>query len=150
MNSEKQPDPSKETMDQLDDLNFHFLDLFDQLESKDAEKFEDEYAYNVGSFCKLLRRLLDEYHDETRNKEDQSRIKPFLLYYRELQQYFIYFVRFPSAIYQKNHPYLKDLRALIENKEKMIKIKYKPMAVQQSMLFETDFREKLEKTLSRR
>ncbi len=146
----KQPDPSEKTIDQLDDLNFQVLDLFDHIEEKDAEKFEERYCWNVGEYSKLLRQLLDIYHDDLRTKEEKTQMKPYLLYYRELQQYLVYFVRFPSAMYQKNHPYLKELRELIEKKGYMLKAKYKEKAIQESMLFETDFREKLEKTLSRR
>jgi len=72
------------------------------------------------------------------------------LYFREVQQFLVYFVRFPSALYQKNHPYLIELKDLIERIDFYIKNKFKEKAIQESMLFETDFREKLEKTLSRR
>ncbi|TFG19697.1 MAG: hypothetical protein EU530_05440 [Promethearchaeota archaeon] len=143
-------DPSKNTISQLDDLGFQILDLFDQIETQDAKKFEESYCYNVGTYGKLLRALLDQYHAESRNIEDKKRIKPQILFYRELQQYLVFFVRFTSAMYQKDHPYLKEVRDLIEKKDYFIRTKFKQKAIQESMLFESDFREKLEKTLSRR
>jgi hypothetical protein len=146
----KNADPSKDTIDQLSELDFQIIDLFDQIETINTEEFEEAYCYHVGFFSKLLRKLLDQYHDEKRTKDDQKMIKPYLLYFREIQQYLVFFVRFPSALYQKNHPYLKELRDLIDKFEFHIKNKYKEKAIQESMLFETDFREKLEKTLSRR
>jgi hypothetical protein len=146
----KDVDPSKETIDHLTNLDYQILDLFDQIEILDSEKFEEAYCYHIGTFSKLLRKLLDQYHDGERTKEGKTKIKPYLLYFRELQQFFVYFVRFPSALYQKNHPYLKELRDLIQRMDFYLKNKYKEKAIQESMLFETDFREKLEKTLSRR
>jgi len=146
----KSADPSKDIIDQLSELDFQILDLFDQIETINSEKFEETYCYHIGSFGKLLRKLLDRYHDEARAKDEQVKIKPYLLYFREVQQFLVYFVRFPSALYQKNHPYLIELKDLIERIDFYIKNKFKEKAIQESMLFETDFREKLEKTLSRR
>ena len=146
----KDADPSRVIIDSLDDLDFQILDQFDEIENLRSEKFEERYCFNVGSYGKLLRQLLDLYHEDPNSSEIRTRLKPYLLYYRELQQYLVYFVRFPEAMYQKDHPYMKEMRELIENKEYFIKIKYKPKAIQESMLFETEFREKLEKSLSRR
>jgi hypothetical protein len=141
---------SRKTIEELDNLNFQILDLFDEVETQNAERLEEKYCYHVGSYGKQLRKLLDQYHENTRSKESKSLLKPLLLYYREIQQYLVYFVRFPSAVYQKNHPYLKELRELIEKKIFFLKNKFKDKAIQESMLFESDFKDRLEKTLNRR
>lgn len=141
-------DKKEEIIAELENICDSILDLFDKKEIKDTERFEESYYYMVGSLSKQLRKLLDTYHEGT--KEEQTLLKPSILYYLELQQYFVYLVRYPSAIYQKNHPYLAELKEMIEKKGFLLKTKYKEKAIQESMLFEPDFREKLEKTLNRR
>ncbi|MBN2155991.1 MAG: hypothetical protein JW776_08110 [Candidatus Lokiarchaeota archaeon] len=141
-------DRKEDIMKEFENLSINFLDLFTQKGTKETDRFEESYCYLVGSFSKQLRKLLDVYHEQSR--DEQMKLKPSVLYYRELQQYLVYFVRFPSALYQKNHPFLKELQDLIEYKGYMIKTKFKKKAMQESQLFESDFREKLEKTLSRR
>lgn len=146
----REQNPSRDTIDALDNINFEILDHFDMIETLKPKIFEEKYCFSVGSYGKLLRKLLDQYHEETRSKESRALLKPHILYFRELQQYYIYFVRFNTALYQKNHPYLIELRDLIEREHYYLKTKYKEKAIQESMLFESDFKEKLEKTLSRR
>ncbi len=143
-------DSSKNTIEELDELNHQIIELIDQIVLKEVEKFDEKYCYHVGSFGKLLRKLLDHYHDDIRTKEQKALLKPQILYFREIQQYLVFFVRFPAALYQKNHPYLIEMRYLIAEKGKLLREKYKEKAIQESMLFESDFRNKLEKTLKKR
>ena len=132
----------------IDDDLKAILDCFNRIGDVDFEENETFYCENVGNFSKHLKDLLDTYF-----KFDLSisrTFKPLILYYRQVQGYLIFLVRFLEILKVKDHDEILQAKNFILQKDQLIKKIYNDLADQQTELFEGDFRKYLNDKLSRR
>ncbi len=111
---------------------------------------EKLYFKLVADYSKLVNRLLDAYFENENNRDEQIKYKPDILYYRQLQEYLVFLIRFPEILQIADHDEIKQTQYYLENKKLLIKEIYNKMSEHQNTLFTGNFRSNLDKTLSKR
>lgn len=98
---------------------------------------EKIYFEIVGTFSKELKLLLTKYFES--DEETQTKMRPFLNYYRQLQHYLVYIIRYPTILEVPHHSEILQTLSFIENQEKLIKEKYLAFSEAQKELLNGEF-----------
>lgn len=121
------------------------LDCFENIGKDDPQIVEDTYFKKVGEFSANIKLLLNTYFEN--NREEQLKYKPDILYYRQVQGYLVFLLRFPEILKVKDHDEIQQTRKFLENKEYLMRTIYNQLAEHETNLFEGDFRDILEEKL---
>ena len=99
----------------------------------------------VGDYSKELKLLLNNYFkaDDALKNE----IRPFLNYYRQLQHYLIYLIRYPTILKVPSHAEILQTLSFIENQDFLIAEKYISLSEAQKQLLSGDFIRQLDELL---
>ena len=138
----------EDTIGSLDNNMKEILGLFQDIGVKSEQDIEDLYFKKVGEFSAFLNQLLEIYFDNPRDL--QLKFKPDILYYRQVQGYLVFLLRYPTILKVKDHTEIKQTRLFLENKQELLDKIYYALANHETQLFEGDFREKLEKMMETR
>ncbi len=102
----------------------------------------------AGTFTRLLNLILKSYPDLTDAEKDTAR--PFILYWRQLQGYLVFLLRFPDILQVPHHSEINQALDFITQQEKLLEDVYIPLARQEKNLFSGQFRGHLEECLGKR
>lgn len=103
---------------------------------------ENLYFETVGKYSKELKLLLKTYFKS--DKKTQTLIRPFINYYRQLQHYLVFIIRYPSILQVPHHSEILQTLTFIENQEKLIKELYIDFSEVQRKLLTGEFMSVLE------
>lgn len=129
----------------LDTIMRDILDCFENIGKSEPQFIEDTYFKKVGEFSSKIKLLLNTYFEN--NREEQLKYKPDILYYRQVQGYLVFILRFPDILKVKDHDEIQQTRKFLENKEYLIRTIYNQLAEHETNLFEGNFRNILEEKL---
>lgn len=129
----------------LDTIMRDILDCFENIGKSEPQVIEDTYFKKVGEFSSKIKLLLKTYFEN--NREEQLKYKPDILYYRQVQGYLVFILRFPDILKVKDHDEIQQTRKFLENKEYLIRTIYNQLAEHETNLFEGNFRNILEEKL---
>src|SRR5271157_713001 len=124
------------------------LNGLSQLLLQDTEIDPDEFTCFVGDFTKLLNLVLRKYPDLGEELKDD--VRPHLLYLRQVQNYLVFLLRFPSILNVPHHSEIQQTLDFILNRETLLEEKYVPLALHEKNLFNGGFRDELEACLEHR
>jgi len=103
---------------------------------------ENLYFELVGKYSKQLKKFLTTYFDS--DKKTQALMRPSLNYYRQLQHYLVFIIRYPTILQVPHHSEILQTLSIIENQEELIKGLYTDLSKKQTNLLNGDFRKVLE------
>ena len=103
---------------------------------------EDPFFQAVGEFSKQLKVVLAEYF--ILQEAEQDDLRPYINYYRQLQNYFVFILRYPTILLVPNHSEIEQTRRFIEQKDFLIKTVYIDLSKREHALLTGKFRENLE------
>ena len=102
----------------------------------------------VGNFTRFLNLILKKYPDLPETEKDGAR--PHILYWRQLQAYLVFLLRFPEILQVPHHAESVQALNFIKQREKLLRELYVPLAQQEKNLFSGSFRQQLEECLAKR
>lgn len=108
----------------------------------------DTFQCLAGTFTHVLNLILKVYPNLTDSEKDNAR--PFILYWRQLQGYLVFLLRFPDILHVPHHSEILQALDFITQREKLLRKIYIPLAQQEKNLFSGQFREHLEECLGKR
>lgn len=126
----------------------NIVECFNQIGIREIEENETHFCVLLAEFTKVLKKLLDLYSKSER--ETQLKYKPHILYYRQVQGYLVFLIRFPTILTVRDHDEIEQTLEFLNNREEMIATKYKIIAEDQTRVFDGDFRKKLEEKLRKK
>ncbi len=101
----------------------------------------------AGAFTHLLNLILKTYPDLADSEKDAAR--PHILYWRQLQGYLVFLLRFPEILLVPHHSEINQLLTFIIHREKLLNEIYVSLARHEKNLFAGHFREHLEECLGK-
>ena len=128
----------------IDDI----MDRAAEMLRSDKPISDDDFTPIAGSFTGELKNHLRKYHKLSR--EEKERVAPKITYYRLVQHYFSFILRFPDILSVPHHSEIEQTLKIIENKNHLLETKYKKLAQQKFQLLEGDFKQKLEGLFEKR
>lgn len=135
-------------IDLMNEIMDRFVDCFNQIGLGDDEENETRFCVLLAEFTRVLKKMLDLYSKSERSI--QLEFKPHILYYRQIQGYLVFLIRFPEILKVRDHDEIRQTREFLENRDEMIKTKYSEIAEEQTRVFDGDFKNKLEEKLKLR
>ncbi len=108
----------------------------------------DTFQQLAGTFTRVLNLILKKYPDLTDSEKDSAR--PLILYWRQMQGYLVFLLRFPDILQVPNHAEITQALDFIVHREKLLTEIYVPLARQEKNLFSGQFRKHLEECLGKR
>jgi len=109
---------------------------------------QEPFQELAGTFTRLLNLILKKYVDLTAPDKDNAR--PLILYWRQLQGYLIFLLRFPEILQVPHHSEINQTLDFIVQRDILLKERYVPLANQEKSLFSGSFRGELERCLGKR
>jgi hypothetical protein len=104
---------------------------------------EDPFFEEVGHFSKELKLILSTYFESPPKKQDE--LRPFINYYRQLQNYLVFILRFPTILLVPHHSEIQQTLEFIHSKKKLIETLYHQISEEEKKLLCGEFKENLEK-----
>jgi hypothetical protein len=138
----------QECIDNLDKSMDVILELFNNIGQDNQKNIEEKYFKEVGNFSKHLKQLLNIYFDDNTKRDTQLQYKPQILYFRQVQHYLVFILRYPDILTVYEHDEIKQTKNFLENKDYLIDLQYKKISEHQTELFDGDFRKILDEKLS--
>ncbi len=135
-----------------DDLFGNIQKITMQLEKtlSDSGKINQDAFYRQSSnYSKELKKILRNYH-EISDKEEKHSYTSHINYYRQLQHYLIFMVRYPTILTVPNHSEIQQTLQFIQKKDELIQNIYIRMSKKQQDLFHGNFKHKLEDFFDRK
>jgi len=136
-----------EAINEIDSILNQILNIFNNINIIEPQELEILYINQVGKFSKMIKLLLNIYFEN--NREIQLKYKPEILYYRQVQAYLVFILRYSEILRVRDHEEIQQTKSFILNKEKLMKEIYNELAEQETYLFESDFRDKLDEKIRR-
>ncbi len=102
----------------------------------------------AGTFTRLLNLILKAYPEMVDAEKDAAR--PHILYWRQLQGYLVFLLRFPDILQVPHHAEITQALDFIVHQENILTEIYVPLARQEKNLFAGQFRQHLEECLGKR
>jgi len=99
----------------------------------------------VGDYSKELKVVLNTYFAST--DTIQTLMSPFLNYYRQLQHYFVFIIRYPLILKVPHHSEMLQTLTFIENRDQLIAERYAAFSRTQQELLTGDFIKVLDQLL---
>jgi hypothetical protein len=121
------------------------IDEIAKLLKSDTEIEEELYFKLVGDYSKELKGILNTYFASPDTL--QTLMSPFLNYYRQLQHYFVFIIRYPLILKVPHHSEILQTLAFIENRDQLIKERYEEFSKTQKALLTGDFIKDLDQLL---
>lgn len=109
---------------------------------------EETYGRAVGVFSKYLKALLRSFH--TLSPPAQDKLRPFLLYARQVQHYLVFLLRFPGILGVPHHSEIEQTLKYLQQQESLVSGLYADLAAQQKALVHGQFSRALDAKLARR
>ncbi|MHA1338379.1 MAG: hypothetical protein ACTSRZ_00575 [Promethearchaeota archaeon] len=141
------PDNFPDVIKALDNLLQKLIECFDNIGIIDDEENENTFFKLVGKYSKMIKIMLNIYFNSSR--KIQLEYKPEILYYRQVQGYLVFLLRFPDILKVKDHDEIQQTKRFMQEKQRLVKNLYKNLADEQTFLFESDFREKLDEKIQK-
>jgi hypothetical protein len=116
-----------------------------QILKNDTEIDDELYFKMVGEYSKELKGLLNTYFISP--ETIQTLMSPFLNYYRQLQHYFVFIIRYSLILKVPHHSEILQTLAFIENRDQLIKERYVEFSKTQKELLTGDFVKVLDQLL---
>jgi len=120
----------------------HTVQDLQEILKSDTSINEQTYFELVGRYSTELKKILAVYFDSADKIGTQMR--PFLNYYRQLQHYLVFIIRYPAILQVPHHSEILQTLSIIENQEELIKGLYTDLSKKQRNLLNGDFRKDLE------
>jgi len=130
----------------MDPLFFSINQLIEQLENmleSDHPIPEDPFFVLTGNFSKELKEILNAYFDADLARK--TFLQPYINYYRQLQNYLVFILRFPTILLVPHHSEIEQTLRIIRNKETLIHEMYIPYSKRESELLHGEFHDQMEK-----
>ncbi len=108
----------------------------------------EEFVELTGCFTKCLNMLLRAY--PTSEESIQDDLRPYLLYFRQIQHYLTFLLRFPEILAVPHHSEIQQTLDIITRRETLMRELYNPLAASQKALFTGPFRTDLERCLTKK
>ncbi|MCP4763140.1 MAG: hypothetical protein GY870_15295, partial [archaeon] len=84
-------------------------------------------------------------------RQEQLKYKPDILYYRQVQGYLVFLLRYPDILRVQEHDEIQQTIKFLENKNYLIKTLYFDLAKEQTEVFENEeFKKELEKKMEQK
>lgn len=109
---------------------------------------EDPFFVEVGIFSSLLNKLL-KYYAIAQAKEKDN-LRPQINYYRQIQNYLVFLVRFPDILKVPHHAEIEQTLSIMKNREKWINEIYRDLSQREKNNLEGPFKQKLEQLLEKK
>lgn len=126
----------------------NFMHPLLQMLKSDTVIPEDPFFEAVGRFSKQLKVVLREYF--TANSLLQAKMRPYVNYYRQLQNYLVFILRFPTILVVPHHSEIEQTVRFMEQKNLLIQTVYIELSQHEYELLKGDFHENLDRLLSKR
>lgn len=121
------------------------LSQLEQMLQSDAAIEEEAFCKVVGLYSKELKVLLRTYFEVDAAKKDE--LRPWINYYRQLQHYLVYLIRYSEILQVPHHSEILQTLAFIENQDRLIQNVYVAVSEAQKQLFSKEFLNKLDELL---
>ncbi len=106
---------------------------------------ENLYFKLVGDYSKELNLILGTYFES--DEKTQTLMRPFLNYFRQLQHYLVFIIRYPTILQVPHHSEILQALNFIEQQESLIKEQYNDFSKHQKEFLTGEFRRILENFL---
>lgn len=126
----------------------HIIEQLQHMLESDKPIPEDPFFVVTGNFSKEVKTLLATYFEA-----DQSQkivLQPYINYYRQLQNYLVFILRFPTILLVPHHSEIEQTLRFIRNKNTLITEMYVPYSQRESDLLHGDFHDRMEKLYDNR
>jgi hypothetical protein len=134
-------------MGSYSDIDSIILQLKELLKSQTAID-EELFSKLVGKYSKALKHLLNQYFSVSLT--EQKDLSPYINYYRQVQHYLVFILRYPTILLVPNHSEILQTLKYIDNKTELINSLYIPMSKRNRTLLEGEFKKKLEENFRNR
>jgi hypothetical protein len=104
---------------------------------------EDSFFESVGIYSKQLKEILSYYF--TLEETERYPLQPYLNYYRQLQGYLVFILRFPDILQVPHHSEIEQTLEFISKKDELIENFYTKYSNKERTLLHGSFKEQLEK-----
>lgn len=130
-------------MDPLFSSIDHLVDQLERMLESDQPIPEDPFFVLTGNFSKELKTILNAYFDADSTRKPV--LQPYINYYRQLQNYLVFILRFPTILLVPHHSEIEQTLRIIRNKETLIHEMYIPYSKRESELLHGEFHDQMEK-----
>ena len=124
----------------LEVLDSDSSNLIDLLHT-DNPILEEHFNLLTGQFTHHLNDLLRYY--ATQNEDTKDMLRPYVNYYRQIQNYLVFLLRFPEILMVPHHSEIQQTLNILENREQLLKTTYEDISKAEKALFSGDFVNKL-------